>query len=262
MQREMDANERVAVVTGGSSGIGRSTALRLALEQGVTVVIAGRNLDRSKDVVEDIRREGGNASALRCDVSDLDAVRAARDEAVQLHGGIDILVNNAGMERLRFFLDSSPSEWEQVVAVNLLGALNCTFAMASSIVERARQTGYGRVVNVASDSARAGAMGEVVYSATKGALLAMTKSLARELARDGVTVNAVSPGPTQTPLMEEIQAEPTGAKIMERIVAATPLKRMASPDEVAGAVTYFTHEDAGFVTGQVLSINGGLTMVG
>jgi 2-hydroxycyclohexanecarboxyl-CoA dehydrogenase len=134
--------------------------------------------------------------------------------------------------------------------------------LAPAIVERCRESGFGRIVNIASDASRVGSTGEAVYSAAKGGVVAFSKSLARELARDGVTVNVVSPGPTDTPMMDTIRATEFGGKVIDRIVAASPRRRLARPEEIAGAVAYFAGEDAGFVTGQVLSVSGGLTMAG
>jgi 2-hydroxycyclohexanecarboxyl-CoA dehydrogenase len=148
------------------------------------------------------------------------------------------------------------------VAVNLFGVLNCTHAIAPKIVERARETGFGRIVNIASDASRVGSTGEAVYSAAKGGVVAFSKSLARELGRAGVTVNVVSPGPTDTPMLDGIRATGFGGKVVDRIVAAHPQRRLSRPEEIAGAVAWFAGDEAAFVTGQVLSVSGGLTMVG
>jgi 2-hydroxycyclohexanecarboxyl-CoA dehydrogenase len=173
-----------------------------------------------------------------------------------------VLVNNAGFDEFQPFLDTDPAGWHRLIAVNLLGVLNCTHVFAPAIVARCRDTGYGRIVNIASDASRVGSTGEAVYSAAKGGVVAFSKSLARELSRTGITVNVVSPGPTDTPMMDGIRATGFGGKVIDRIIAASPRRRLALPDEIAGAVAYFAGDDAGFVTGQVLSVSGGLTMAG
>jgi 2-hydroxycyclohexanecarboxyl-CoA dehydrogenase len=244
---------RVAFVTGGSSGIGRAIAERLATA-GMEVVIASRDLSRAETAAAAIP----GAAAVRCDVTDRDSVAAALERV----GAVDVLVNNAGFDEFQPFLETDPAGWERLIAVNLYGVLHCAHVLAPAIVARSRETGFGRIVNIASDAGRVGSTGEAVYSAAKGGVIAFTKSLARELARHGVTVNAVCPGPTETPMMDAIVATDFGGKVIERIVAASPRRRMSRPEEIAGAVAYFAGEEAGFVTGQVLSVSGGLTMAG
>ena len=243
---------RVAVVTGGSSGIGRAIASRLAAD-GFTVAILARNLARARDVASAL---GG--TAVECDVTDYASVSAARAAL----DGADVLVNNAGFDEFQPFLETDPADWQRLLAVNLLGVLNCTHVFAPAIRERCAASGYGRIVNIASDASRVGSTGEAVYSAAKGGVVAFSKSLARELSRAGVTVNVVSPGPTDTPMLDAIRATDFGGKVVDRIVAASPRRRLALPDEIAGAVAYFVSDDATFVTGQILSVSGGLTMAG
>ncbi|MFP5297383.1 MAG: SDR family NAD(P)-dependent oxidoreductase [Actinomycetota bacterium] len=252
-----DISGKSAFVTGAASGLGRAIALRLATD-GAHVWVADIAKDRGEDVVAEIRLGGGAASFVHCDVTDLDNVRAAAAEA----GDVDILVNNAGFDRPNFFLQTEPSLWDDLIAVNLKGVLNCTYAFAETISERCRETGYGRIVNIASDAGRVGSMGEAVYAATKGGVIAFTKSMARELARDRVTVNAVCPGPAETPMTEGIKQDPMGSKMMDLMIMVTPFKRLVAPEEVADAVAYFAGQQARFVTGQVLSVSGGLTMSG
>ena len=259
MSKSGEKQNRVAFVTGGASGLGRGIAHRLASE-GFLVVIADIDAERSKVTVDEIRDEGGNAIAVGCDVGDLAAVEAARDEVMSGHDGIDVLVNNAGFDTPGFFLETDPSSWQRLLDVTLLGTLNCTHAIAPLVATRAASSGYGRIVNIASDAGRAGSLGEAVYSAAKGGVIAFSKSMARELARDGVTVNAVCPGPADTPMTDAIAGSPIGAKLIHRMVEATPLGRLATPQEVAAAVSYFCSPDAGFVTGQALSVSGGITM--
>ena len=244
---------RVAFVTGGSSGIGRAIAERLAAD-GMRIVIAARDVARAEAVAAEI----AGASAVRCDVTERASVAAAREQV----GAVDVLVTNAGFDEFEPFLDTDPAGWERLIAVNLYGVLHCAHVFAPALVARCRETGFGRIVNIASDAGRVGSTGEAVYSAAKGGVIAFTKSLARELARHGVTVNAVCPGPTETPMMDAIVATDFGGKVIERIVAASPRRRMSRPEEIAGAVAYFAGEEAGFVTGQVLSVSGGLTMAG
>jgi 2-hydroxycyclohexanecarboxyl-CoA dehydrogenase len=248
--------QRVAVVTGGSQGIGRAIAARLTAD-GFAVVVLARDLGRARAVAEAL---GG--TAVECDVTDYASAAAALASVRDAYGGADALVNNAGFDEFQPFLDTDPAGWQRLIAVNLLGVLNCTHVFAPAIVARCRETGYGRIVNIASDASRVGSTGEAVYSAAKGGVVAFSKSLARELSRSGVTVNVVSPGPTDTPMLDGIRATEFGGKVIDRIVAASPRRRLSRPEEIAGAVSYFTGEDAGFVTGQVLSVSGGLTMAG
>jgi 2-hydroxycyclohexanecarboxyl-CoA dehydrogenase len=205
---------------------------------------------------------GLDGAAVACDVTDYASVAAAFASVRADFGGADVLVNNAGFDEFQPFLDTDPAGWQRLLAVNLLGVLNCTHVFARAIAERCRETGFGRIVNIASDASRVGSTGEAVYSAAKGGVVAFSKSLARELARDGVTVNVVSPGPTDTPMLDDIRATEFGGKVVDRIVAASPRRRLSRPEEIAAAVSYFAGEDAGFVTGQVLSVSGGLTMAG
>ena len=247
---------KTAFVTGGGSGLGRAIALRLSKE-GFRVLVTDIDLDSATSVAQEI---GTEAQAIQCDVANIDSVRTAAEMAKQL-GGIDVLVNNAGFDNPQFFLETDPSSWRKLLDVNLVGVLNCIYVVAPVIAERTRETGYGRIVNIASDAGRVGSLGEAVYSAAKGGVIAFTKSMARELARDRITVNAVCPGPANTPMTERIkETSPIGEKMMGQLVANTPLRRLVDPEEVAAAVSYFASEDAAIVTGQSLSLSGGLTM--
>ena len=250
----MSGVARVAAVTGGSLGIGRAIASRLAAD-GFTVAILARDVARARGVADSL---GG--VAVECDVTDYASVVSALVAVREACGGVDVLVNNAGYDEFQPFLQTDPAGWQRLLAVNLLGVLNCTHVFAPAIVERCQVSGFGRIVNIASDASRVGSTGEAVYSAAKGGVVAFSKSLARELARAGVTVNVVSPGPTDTPMLDAIRATDFGGKVVDRIVAASPRRRLALPDEIAGAVSYFVSADATFVTGQILSVSGGLTM--
>ncbi|MDQ3953051.1 MAG: SDR family oxidoreductase [Actinomycetota bacterium] len=251
-------SERVVFVTGAGSGLGLAIAERVAAS-GAAVAIAEIDPGRGKEAAE---RIGGSAFTVECDVADLDSVRAAVEAVGERAGGIDALVNNAGFDLPGFFLQTDPRTWRSLIAVNLEGVLNCTYAVAPVLIERAARTGYARIVNVASDAGRVGSSGEAVYSAAKGGVIAFSKSMARELARHGVTVNSVCPGPADTPMTAAIRENEMGEKMFQKLMAATPLKRLVHPDEVAAAVEYFLSDAAAFVTGQTLSVSGGLTMSG
>ncbi|MFN2524687.1 MAG: SDR family NAD(P)-dependent oxidoreductase [Actinomycetota bacterium] len=257
----MTSPERIAFVTGGASGIGLAIAERLGRD-GLAVAIADVDESGASAAADKIEADGGSAFSLRCDVADLDQVRQSIGATVERFGGLDVLVSNAGFDEPGFFLQSDPSRWQRVLDVNLVGVLNCTFAAAPELARRSAETGYARIVNIASDAGRVGSLGEAVYSAAKGGVIAFTKAMARELARDRITVNAICPGPADTPMTDAIRQTEIGAKLMDRMIAATPLKRLVRADEVAGAVAYFVGEDAAFATAQVLSLSGGLTIPG
>lgn len=248
---------RTIFVTGAGSGLGRAIARRCARD-GAFVAVTDVAEDAGRRVVEEIEGDGGRAAFFECDVTSIPSIRGAAEAA----GEVDALVNNAGFDKPRFFLETDPASWDDMIAVNLKGVLNCTYVLAPMIAERCRSSGYGRIVNIASDAGRVGSMGEAVYSATKGGVIAFTKSMARELARDRVTVNAICPGPADTPMTEGITKDPMGQKMMDLMIMVTPFKRLAAGEEVADAVAYFAGEEARFVTGQVLSVSGGLTMSG
>ena len=249
---------RAAVVTGAASGLGLAIATRLSGE-GFKVILADIDEKAGRAATKAI---GGDALFVRCDVTSRDDIENVRDAAIESWGGVDLLVNNAGFDSPGFFMHTDEPTWNRLIAVNLMGVLNCTHVLMGSISERCNTEGYGRIVNIASDAGRVGSMGEAVYSAAKGGVIAFSKSMARELARDKVTVNAVCPGPAETPMTRAINETELGQKFMNGMIKVTPLKRLAAPEEVAAAVSYFASDDARFVTGQVLSVSGGLTMAG
>jgi len=249
---------RVVVVTGGGGGIGGATCRRLAAE-GAKVAVFDLNQATAEQVAAQIQADGGAAQAVRCDITDrasVDQAIAATQEAL---GPVDVLVNNAGWDVFKPFVKTVPAEWERLIAVNLTGALHMLHAVLPGMAERRA----GRIVNVASDAARGGSSGEAVYSACKGGLVALSKTLAREHARQGITVNVVCPGPTDTALLAGVaEGARDPAKLLEAFRSAIPLGRLGQPDDLAGAIAFFASDDAGFVTGQVVSVSGGLTMHG
>jgi 2-hydroxycyclohexanecarboxyl-CoA dehydrogenase len=250
--------EKTVIVTGGGGGIGGATCRRLA-QEGARVAVYDMNLEAAQRVVDDILAAGGAAAAFKCDITR----RAEVDEAVaatekQL-GPVDVLVNNAGWDVFKPFLKTEPQEWDKLIAINLVGALHMHHAVLPGMVERKA----GRIVNIASDAARVGSSGEAVYAACKGGLVSLSKTLAREHARHGITVNVVCPGPTDTALLAGFAVgAPNPDKLMEAFTKAIPLGRLGQPDDLAGAIAFFASDDARFITGQVVSVSGGLTMNG
>ena len=244
------------IVTGGGSGIGREVSKRFA-EEGSEVGVFDLHGDGAAETVAMIEAAGGKASVHVVDIAD----RAAVDFAVatfQEGGPIDVLVNNAGWDVIKPFLDTDMELWKKVIDINLYGPLNMHHAVLPGMVEN----GGGRVVNISSDAGRVGSSGEAVYSACKGGIIAFTKTMARELARKGIQLNAVAPGPTDTPLFAQVAAGEAGAKIAEGLKRAIPMKRLAQPTDSPGIICFLSSEDAGFITGQVISVSGGLSMHG
>jgi 2-hydroxycyclohexanecarboxyl-CoA dehydrogenase len=250
------AASRVALVSGGARGIGRAIAAALARD-GHAVAIGDLREDEARAAADEIEVAGGRALPVPLDVTDSSSVADAVHRVSDVIGPIDILVNNAGWDELRPFLETDEALWERVIDVNYKGCLRLTHAALPGMVER----GFGRVVNIGSDAGRVGSSLESVYSGAKGAIIAFTKTIARETARAGVTANCVCPGPTDTPMIRELAgARPDGDKFFDALTRAVPMRRLAQPEEVAVAVAFFASEDAGFITGQTLSVSGGLTM--
>lgn len=249
---------KVAIVTGGASGIGKAICKRLA-EEGCKVVIFDLNAEGAQAAVDEIGSNGGTAIARTVDITDYEAVRAAVASAEGEVGPTDILVNNAGWDRVVNFLDNDLALWDKVIAINLRGPLNLHHVVLPGMVER----GSGKVVNIASDAGRVGSSGEAVYSACKGGMISFTKTMAREMARAKINLNTVCPGPTDTPLFAQVSgAGEAGQKIAEGLKRAIPFKRLGQPEDLVGAVAFLASDDAGFITGQVISVSGGLTMAG
>jgi 2-hydroxycyclohexanecarboxyl-CoA dehydrogenase len=217
------------------------------------------NLEAAEKVAASIRSDGGSAEAFRCDITDRSSVDAAVAAAQSRFGPIDILVNNAGWDVFRPFTRTEPAQWERLIAINLVGALHMHHAVLPGMATRRA----GRIVNISSDAARVGSSGEAVYAACKGGLVAFSKTIAREHARDGITVNVVCPGPTDTALFADYK-EGAGnpEKLVEAFKRSIPLGRIGQPGDLPGAILFFASDDAAYVTGQVLSVSGGLTMNG
>jgi 2-hydroxycyclohexanecarboxyl-CoA dehydrogenase len=254
----MRFQDKVAVVTGGGGGIGGATCARFARE-GARVAVLDRNLAGARATAERIAADGGTALAIECDITDRASVDAAVARVTAEWGGIDILVNNAGWDVFKPFTKTVPAEWERLIAINLVGPLNMHHAVLRGMVERKA----GRIVNIASDAARVGSSGEAVYAACKGGIVALSKTLAREHARHDITVNVVCPGPTDTALFADYkQGAGNPEKLEEAFRRSIPLGRIGQPQDLPGAILFFASDDAAYVTGQVLSVSGGLTMAG
>lgn len=249
---------KTVIVTGGGGGIGGATCRHFAAH-GARVAVFDMNLDAAQAVAQDIVAQGGQAAAFRCDITDRAQVDAAVAAAQAQLGPIDVLVNNAGWDVFKPFTKTAPQEWDRLIAINLVGALHMHHAVLPGMVERRR----GRIVNVSSDAARVGSSGEAVYAACKGGLVSFSKTIAREHARHGITVNVVCPGPTETALFEDYkQGAGNPEKLVEAFTRSIPLGRIGQPTDLPGAIAFFASDDAAFVTGQVLSVSGGLTMAG
>jgi 2-hydroxycyclohexanecarboxyl-CoA dehydrogenase len=246
---------KVAIVTGGGSGIGRAISLRLA-EEGARVAVLDINLAGAQETA---RLAGENGvMGVPGDVTDLNDMKRAAADVRERWGRIDVLVNNAGWDKVEPFLQSSPETWEKVIAINLRGPINCFAAVLPIMVQQES----GSIVSISSDAGRVGSSGEAVYSACKAGIIGFSKTIAREVARHSIRVNVVCPGPTKTALLDEITAGEQGERIIESMVRQVPFRRLGEPEDVAMAVAYFASDDAAFVTGQVLSVSGGLTMAG
>lgn len=248
---------KIVVVTGGAGGIGSAICKRFA-EEGSVVAVFDLNANATNTLVSEIEAAGGRARGYSVDITDHDGVHAAVDRVEQELGPIDILVNNAGWDTGAFFLQTEKPFWDKVVAINLYGPLN----MHHAVLRRMSERGRGRVVNISSDAGRVGSSMEAVYSFCKGGLIAFSKTMAREMARQQIPVNVVCPGPTETPLLDNLAQGDKGDKIKASLVKAVPFGRMGQPDDIAGAVLFLASDDAAFITGQVISVSGGLTMVG
>ena len=250
--------DKTVIVTGGAGGIGGATCRRFAAE-GAKVAVFDMNLDAAQKVADGIKASGGIAAAFKCDITDRTAVDTAVAATLAQFGPIDVLVNNAGWDVFKPFVKTVPDEWSKLIAINLTGALHMLHAVLPGMVER----NAGRIVNIASDAARGGSSGEAVYSACKGGLVALSKTLAREHARHNITVNVVCPGPTDTALLAGVaEGARDPAKLIEAFRSAIPLGRLGQPDDLASAIAFFGSDDASFITGQVISVSGGLTMHG
>ena len=244
--------DKIAVVTGAASGIGRATAQALAA-QGARVVVADIAREAGEAAAAAMREQGLAAHFLEVDLTDADSTARFAQQVQTEFGPVDILVNAAGWGHTKPFWEGTPELWDKLVALNFVGPMRLTKALVPAMLER----GHGSIVNIASDAGRVGSLGETVYSGAKGGLIAFTKSLARETARHGINVNCVCPGPTETPLLAAV---PAGH--LDAFRKAIPMRRFARPEEIAHAVVFFAGDASRYISGQVLSVSGGLTMAG
>jgi 2-hydroxycyclohexanecarboxyl-CoA dehydrogenase len=244
---------RRVLLTGGGSGIGRATAVRLA-QEGCHVGIL--DIDAA-GAGETASACDGRATVLPTDITDRAQVEASVARFEEVVGPVDFLANVAGWDLVRNFLDTDPALWDRIIAINMYGPLHMHHVVLPRMVAR----GFGRVVNVSSDAGRVGSSGEAVYAACKGGIIAFTKTMARELARNGITLNVLCPGPTDTPLFDAVlSATPEGAKIGAAMARAIPLKRIGKPEDYPGTIAFLLSDDAAYITGQTISVSGGLTM--
>ncbi|MDH3468517.1 MAG: glucose 1-dehydrogenase [Gammaproteobacteria bacterium] len=250
--------DKHVLITGGGGGIGRALCQRFAAE-GCAVGIIDIDVEGAAETVRCVEAAGARASRQVADIADYAAVARAVTGLERELGSLDVLVNNAGWDKFENFLDSEPMTWDRLIDINLRGPLNLHHTVLPGMVER----GQGRVINIASDAGRVGSSMESVYSACKGGVIAFTKTVARELARSGITLNAVCPGPTDTPLLRGFLGEgDAGEKIHKALQRAIPMKRLGQPEDIPGIVAFLASDDAAYITGQVISVSGGLTMHG
>lgn len=247
---------RTAFVTGGAQGIGQGIATALGA-QGFRVAVVDLNLESAQATAESITAAGGTALAVHADVTDTGSVQAAVKTVTDELGPVEIAVNNAGWDDFMNFVDTTEDFWERILDINFKGMLRVTHTVVPGMIER----GWGRVINIGSDAGRVGSSLEAVYSGAKGGTIAFTKTLAREVARHGITANTVCPGPTDTPMLQAFAARSgDGAKVLDGMTRGVPMRRLAQPSDVAAAAAFFASDATGYITGQTLSVSGGLTM--
>lgn len=250
--------DKVVIVTGGGAGIGAALCTRFAAE-GAKVAIFDIDIAKAEALAQSLRQAGGSAQAYQVDIVDHERVNAAVAEAEAALGAIDVLVNNAGWDHAARFLDTTPDVWNKIIAINLNGPINLHHAVLKGMNAR----GAGRIINISSDAGRVGSSGEAVYSACKGGIIAFSKTMAREFARKRINVNVVCPGPTDTAFFRDFAGDgESGAKLKSALEKAIPFGRLGQPEDVVGAVCFLASDDSAFITGQVLSVSGGLTMAG
>jgi 2-hydroxycyclohexanecarboxyl-CoA dehydrogenase len=248
----MDIKGKVAIVTGGGQGIGKAICLKLA-EAGADVAVFDLNFENAQATAQEIRKLSRKSEAFKVDVAEWKSVEEATRRAMESMDKVHILVNNAGWDQIQPFVDTKPEFWNKVIAINLMGVIHCSRAVLDPMIERQA----GKIINIASDAGRVGSLGETVYAGAKGGVIAFSKSLAREMARFNINVNSICPGPTDTPLL---RAQPT--KVVQALEKAIPFRRVARPEEIADTVLFFASPCSDYITGQVLSVSGGLTTVG
>jgi 2-hydroxycyclohexanecarboxyl-CoA dehydrogenase len=250
-------SNRTALVTGGAQGIGRGIAAALAA-QGFRVAIADLDADAAAQAAKDLGEAGGTVIAVEADVTSTASVDAAVRAVTRELGPVEVVVNNAGWDDFMPFVVTTEEFWDKILDLNFKGALRVTKAVLPGMTER----GFGRVINIGSDAGRVGSSLEAVYSGAKGGIIAFTKTLAREVAANGVTANVICPGPTDTPALRKFigGAGQDAEKVIAGMVRAVPMKRLGTPDDIGPAVAFFASDAAGFITGQTLSVSGGLTM--
>jgi 2-hydroxycyclohexanecarboxyl-CoA dehydrogenase len=246
--------QKIALVTGAAGGIGRALCQRLVEERAIVMAI-----DRDEDALTQLHADQTSLHPLPLDITDYNAVTNAIATVEANHGPIDVLINNAGWDIAKPFVETTPDLWQKIVEINLYGPLNLHHAVLPGFCKR----GQGKIVNIASDAARVGSSGEAVYAACKGGIVSFTKTIAREHARDGIIANVVCPGPTDTPLLQSFVGDGEyGQRVYEGLKRAIPLKRLGQPDDLPGIIAFLASDDSAFITGQVISVSGGLTMHG
>ena len=249
---------KTVIVTGGGGGIGAPTCMRFA-EEGARVVVMDVNATAAQETVQKIQNSGGQALACAVDLRDAANIAGEIARIEKDFGEIDILVNGVGWDVFTPFLKSGPDFWTKIIDINLRSVLNITHPVLASMVTRRS----GKIVSLASDAARGGSSGESVYAACKAGIIAFSKTLAREHARHGISVNVVCPGVTETAMLEAFMEEAGDKeKLRQAFARAVPMGRLGQPEDLPGAIVFFASDDANFITGQVLSVSGGLTMHG
>lgn len=249
----MKLKDRVAIVTGSGSGIGRAIALAMARE-GARIAVVDLNEVGAQETVKEIQKEGGQAHPYQADITRKPQIDSMVADVVKRWGTVHLLVNNAGWDKVEPFIQSTEETWDKVLAINLKGPIVCTRAVLDEMIKN----GYGKIISIASDAGRVGSTGEAVYSGAKGGIIGFTKTIAREMARHRINVNCICPGPTETPLFEVVKTD--NPKLAESLKRVIPLGRLGLPDDIAPTVVFLASDDAGFITGQTLSVSGGLTM--